>query len=66
MLTSLFRHVCAIGHTFGVEGVESGVVVEVDRLNALAAADCHKRVMEIYMLQFILAKLRLFSLSHRR
>ena len=39
MLTRLFRHMSTIGHAFGVEGVELGIIEEIDRLDALTTAD---------------------------
>ena len=42
MLTSPLRHMRAVGHTLGIEGVEGGIVVEIERLDALATADLDK------------------------
>ena len=65
MLTSSLRHMCAVGHTFGIEWIEGGVIVEIERLDALAAADLDECKVEIKMLQTVRSVLRLFFLSHR-
>ena len=64
MLASLFRHMCAVGHRLGVEGIESGVVVEIQWLDTLATADLDESEMKIKMPQAVRTLLRLFFLSH--
>ena len=65
MFTSLFRHMKSIGHGFGVEGVELGVVVEVQRLDALAAADLDECEVEVEVLETVRTLFGVFFLSHR-
>ena len=65
MLASFFRHMCAVGHTFGIEGIKLGVVVEVQRLNALAAADLDECEVEVEVLETVRTLFGVFFLSHR-
>lgn len=53
-----------VGHAFGVEGVKFGVIEEIDRLNALAAAYLNKSKMEIEVLQVVITELGLLLLTH--
>ena len=64
MLTSPLRHMQAIGHTLGVEGVEFGIIVKIHGFDALASADLDECEVEIEVLIVICALLRLFFLSH--
>ena len=55
----------AVGHRFGIEGIELGVVVEIERLNALTAAYLDKCEVEVEVLKTVRALIGVFLFSHR-
>ena len=54
----------AVGHAFGVEGVEFGIVVKIHGFDALASADLDECKVEILMLKTVRALIGVFFLSH--
>ena len=64
MLTSSLRHMQAIGHTLGVEGIKLWIVVEIHWFDALASADLDECKVEILMLKTVRALIGVFFLSH--